>query len=235
MIGVTAGRSATIPSVSATRASKRRPGGRVPREVREREMLEIAGALFAARGYHDVSMEEVARAAGVTKPMVYAYFDSKEGLFLACVEGAAGQLIETLERETSASLPPEVRLWRGLLAVFDFIEENREAWAVLYPHGPQSGAPFSAGAQKANEAMAGLLARLLRDAAVAEGVDPALAAETGAPFAHALVGAVEGVASWWLRHPDEPKELQALRLMNLAWMGLGNAVRGNLWVPPPEA
>jgi AcrR family transcriptional regulator len=230
---VTTGQSGTIPSVTATRARRQR--SRVPRKVREREMLEIAGGLFAERGYHDVSMEEVARAAGVTKPMVYAYFESKEGLFLACVEGAAGHLLETLERETPTSLPPEVRLWRGLVAVFDFIEENREAWSMLYPHGPQSGGPFSAGAEQANEAMAGLLTRLLRDAAVAEGIDPELADESSAPLAHALVGAVEGVAAWWLRHPEEPKELQALRLMNLAWMGLGNVVRGNLWVPPPEA
>ena len=234
---MTTGKRGTIPSVPATRASRRpsRRRGRVPRKVREGEMREIAGALFAERGYHDVSMEEIARAAGVTKPMVYAYFESKEGLFLACVEGAASHLLETLERETPTTLAPEVRLWRGLLAVFSFIEENRAAWAVLYPHGPQSGGPFSAGAERANEAVAGLLTRLLRDAAVADGIDPELAAETSPALAHALVGAVEGAAAWWLRHPEEPKELQALRLMNLAWMGLGNVVRGNLWVPPPEA
>jgi hypothetical protein len=46
------------------------------------------------------------------------------------------------------------------------------------------------------------------------------------------VGTVEGLASWWLRHPEEPKELQALRLMNFAWMGLGNLLEGRLWQPP---
>jgi AcrR family transcriptional regulator len=208
---------------------------KVPRAVREREMLRAAGRMFAERGYNAVSMEEVAQAAGVTKPMVYAYFESKEGLFLACVEAAAAQLVETLEEATPPSLSPEVRFWRGLMAVFTFIEEHRQAWAVLYPHGPQSGGQFASGAAAANEEMVRLLRRLIYDASVAQGIDAEVAAETTPAIAHAVVGAVEGLAVWWLRHPEEPKEAVALRLMNFAWMGMGNLVRGNLWVPPPEA
>jgi AcrR family transcriptional regulator len=215
-----------------------RPGGarrKVPRSVREGEMLEVAGRLFARRGYEAVSMDEIARAAGVSKPMVYAYFESKEGLFLGCVERATAALMRTLEEVTPPSLPHEVRLWRGLVAVFTFIEENREAWALLYPHGPHAGGAFAAGAARASEAMAGLITRLIREAAEGEGVDPKLAAESSEPVAHALVAAVVGLGSWWMRHPEEPKELQALRMMNFAWMGLGDVMRGKLWMPPPGA
>jgi len=52
--------------------------GRVPRAVRERQLLELAEELFAERGYGGASMEELARRAGVTKPVVYELFGSKE-------------------------------------------------------------------------------------------------------------------------------------------------------------
>ncbi len=232
--------------MSQTAATKV-PGGRprrggsgsgrpkVPRAVREREMVDVAGRLFAERGYHAVSMEEIAQAAGVSKPMVYSYFGSKEGLFLACVQRATDGLIRTLRDVTPATLPHDVRVWQGLLAVFTFIEEHREAWALLYPHGPQSAGPFAQGAARANEAMAGVLTELIGEAAQAEGIDPLLAAESSAPMAHALVAAVVGLGSWWAHHPEEPKEMQALRMMNFAWMGLGGLVRGELWLPPPPA
>jgi AcrR family transcriptional regulator len=207
--------------------------GKVPREVREREMLGVAGRLFGERGYHDVSMDEIAQAAGVSKPMVYAYFESKEGLFLACVELATTDLIHTLEEVTPPSLPQDVRLWRGLLAVFTFIEDHRNSWSLLYPHGPQSGGPFAAGAARANEEMGRLLTSIFQESARAEGLDEKLAAASSEPLAHALVAAVVGLGSWWMRHPDQPKELQALRLMNLAWLGLGELSRGKLWLPPP--
>jgi hypothetical protein len=78
--------------------------------------------------------------------------------------------------------------------------------------------------------MAELLVELLASTAVGEGVDPEVAAETE-PIAHALTGATIAFASWWRDHPEEPKEVQALRLMNFAWMGLGNLVEGRLWTP----
>jgi AcrR family transcriptional regulator len=209
--------------------------GRVPRPVREREMLDVAARLFGERGYNDVSMDEIAQAAGVSKPMVYAYFESKEGLFLACVEAATTDLMRTIEEVAPASLPQDVRLWRGLLAVFTFIEDHRNSWTLLYPHGPQSGGPFASGAARANEEIGRLLTDIFVESAAAEGtVDPRLAAEASEPLAHAMVAAVVGLGAWWTRHPEQPKELQALRMMNLAWLGLGELSRGKLWMPPAE-
>ena len=68
---------------------------RLPRAERERQMLDTARALFAARGYADVTMDEVAAAVGVTKPLLYNYFGNKEQLFLACMKPAADALVES--------------------------------------------------------------------------------------------------------------------------------------------
>ncbi len=59
-------------------------------------MIEAASRLFAERGFDGCSMEDIAKASGITKPMLYAYFDSKEGLFAACAERAGAQLGEEL-------------------------------------------------------------------------------------------------------------------------------------------
>src|SRR5213080_3115010 len=69
---------------------------KVPRAVRERQMLEVAGRVFAARGFHDASMDEIAQGAGISKPMVYSYFGSKEGLYFAYIELAGQRLLERM-------------------------------------------------------------------------------------------------------------------------------------------
>ncbi|TMK38605.1 MAG: helix-turn-helix transcriptional regulator [Actinobacteria bacterium] len=51
-------------------------------------MLDVADAVFAERGYHGASMDDIARRVGVTKPMLYNYFGSKQGLYLAGVQRA---------------------------------------------------------------------------------------------------------------------------------------------------
>src|SRR5215218_16478 len=70
--------------------------GRVPRDLRRRQLVELGEQLFAERGFAKASMDELARRAGVTKPVIYELFGSKEGLFRACLEGLALRLAEEI-------------------------------------------------------------------------------------------------------------------------------------------
>jgi AcrR family transcriptional regulator len=199
-------------------------------------MLRAAKRVFGERGFYGASMEEIAEAAGITKPMLYTYFGSKAGLFVACQRDSGEQLRRLLrDAGAAAELPAAERLWRGLVAIFAFIEEHRDGWAVY--HAPAQGTPaaIAASAAAAREEFGDLVAELLVGAAVAEGVAPAVA-EHVVPLAHALTGATISLSAWWLRHPEEPKELQALRLMNFAWMGFGDLLAGRVWLPesPPS-
>jgi AcrR family transcriptional regulator len=205
----------------------------VPRQIREAQMIMAGTRLFAEREYDAVSMEEIASAADVSKPMVYAYFESKQGLFLACVEHWTHKLMSRVREATPDELPPDVRMWHGLLAVFSFIEEHPDGWALLSPHGPAAGGQLAAGAASIRREFTEFLARLLRDAAVAEGIDPQVAREATEPFAHAIAAAVQGVAAWRRRESKEPADREALRMMNFVWMGLEDLMRGRLWLPPP--
>ena len=216
--------------MSPGRGAPGRP--RVPRAEREAEMLKAAAAVFGERGYHDASMAEIASRVGITKPMLYTYFGSKEGLFAACGEEAATLLAERVR--AAAALPdlaPDERLWRGLVSVFSFIGENRDLWFAFVP---PPGASTPAGAQEATARGRGALNALMEELVVANAVQQgvgAQAASQAAPLAHALAASVWAVADWWLQHPDEPAELQALRLMNFAWVGFGGILDGDLWLP----
>jgi AcrR family transcriptional regulator len=203
---------------------------KVPRAEREARMLDVAMPLFAERGFHAVSVDEVAVGAGVTKPMVYAYFGSKEGLFAACVDRAAAGLIGALEQSAAQHDDPEQRMWHGLLTVFRFVDAHREAWRVLYGSG---SSPFAGPAGEASDAMARLITDEFMDSARRSGIE-AGAGPHMEPLAHAFVAATIGVARWWVDgRASEPAELQAMRLMNMHWRGFERMMRGDFWLPPP--
>ena len=195
-------------------------------------MVAEATRIFAERGFQAASMDEIAEACEITKPMLYAYFDSKEGLFLACVEKGSSELRAQVREAGLGAPTPEQGLYRGLVAVMRFVEDNDELWSVLYPHGPGSGGTFADAAAKAHDDMAALLTELMTTLATARGVGGEAVMEIE-PLAHALTGATIAVGSW-SRGRGEPVELHALRLMNFAWTGLGGMMRGELWMPEPE-
>ena len=112
--------------------------GRVPRAVRERQLLELAEELFAERGYAGASMDELCRRAGVTKPVVYELFGSKDGLFRACVEGSAARWPQVITAAVRARSPtPRRKLRAGGLAFLRFAADHRVAWDVLFGTGGQ--------------------------------------------------------------------------------------------------
>lgn len=204
---------------------------RLPRADREAQLVDIALSHFAREGYHAVSVDQVAAEAGVTKPLVYAYFGSKEGLFVASAERAAERLIAALQASAELHTDPELRMWFGCLEVFKFIEEHREAWAVLYlPESP--GGPFGGPAVRASEAIAELITAQFIDTAERQGIVPA-ASRHLEPLAHGFVHATIGLGRWWLDHPELSREMLAMHLMNLAWVGLRNLSIGAWWIPPP--
>src|SRR5690242_2164049 len=89
---------------------------RLPREVREQQMLDAAVAVFARRGYRLASMDEIADVAGISKPMIYAYLGSKDELFAACITREANRLEAAVSGSVGAGDAPDHQLWQGLHA-----------------------------------------------------------------------------------------------------------------------
>ena len=197
-------------------------------------MLEAAAQLFTERGYDGVSMDEIAERVGVTKPMLYAYFESKEGLFVACIERAAEPVLDIVRGAIDPSAAPDEQLWSGLLAFFEFVDEHRDEWSIFFVEASGRGGAAAARIGELRREIRAALTTLLGRTAADAGVSPQLVTEVEAQ-AQALLGAAESVAEWWLRHPEEgTAQLHALRLMNFAWMGYGDILRGELWLSPDQ-
>jgi len=197
--------------------------------VREREILDVAEREFAEHGFQGASMDAVAAGAGISKPLVYSYFGSKEGLYRAIVARAGDHFRATIA-EVSAAGSADLRMWRGILAYFDFVEQYRWGWTVLYRQYAGGGA-LAAELDRNRAAVTDLLADLFVDVAREHGMAEELLGEVRVQ-AHTFEGAAEGLGRRWLQHLDEPKELQALRLMNFAWRGVENMLAGHIWLPP---
>ena len=173
----------------------------MPRPEREQRMLEVAGRLFAHRGYHAVSMDEVAEQADVSKPMVYAYFGSKDGLYLAYVEQAGKELLARIRDAADPSDEPHARLHAGVLEFLRFVDERRDGWAVLYAEAAARGGPLAIQIAELRSRIAFIVKRLLQESTGTDG-EAALATASLEGVAHAVVGAGESLANWWLAHPD---------------------------------
>ena len=183
--------------------------GRVPRAVRRRQLVELGEELFLERGFAKASMDELARRAGVTKPVIYEQFGSKEGLFNACLEGLALRLATQIADAARAGTDPESRLRAGGLAFLRFATENRVAYELLYE------GRFSEAAATVRKRQATLILELMREMAP-DDVDP----RELEVAANAVNSAYEGVAQWMWDHPDIPLETLADWTVELLLPGL---------------
>lgn len=199
--------------------------------MRERQILDAAVTVFSAHGYHNASMDEVSEVAGVSKPMIYAYLGSKEDLFAACIRRESATLLAAISQGVSLELPPDMQLWHGLRAFFDFVGAQRASWQVLHRQAISQGGPFSDELIAMRRQAISLVDTLLVRTATRRGLDE----QSTEALAAALVGAAESLADWWLDHPDVPSKVVASRLMNLVWMGFGDLVDGNTWSPAEHA
>ena len=184
--------------------------GRVPRAVRERQLVELAEELFAERGFARTSMEELARRAGVTKPVIYELFESKDGLFRACVDRAIERMAASIAVAFRSETEPEARLRAGGLAFLRFARDNRVAWDLMAMQ-----TRFAEQAQAVRRDQAQLIRMLMAEIAP-EGTDPR---ELEA-VAYAVNSAYEGAAHWMWEHPDTPVEQVADWIVALLLPGL---------------
>src|SRR5262249_37574411 len=114
-----------------TRESGRR---RLPRAEREQQLLDVAERLFTTRGYERVSIEDIARAAGVSRPVVYEHHGSKEGLLLACVRLVRNEFEHSLADllATADTSDPAELITRSSELFFNLLERHPQRWSLLF-------------------------------------------------------------------------------------------------------
>jgi AcrR family transcriptional regulator len=190
---------------------------RLPRAERERQILDAARAVFAERGFQNASMDAVAERVGVTKPVVYTHFGSKEGLLLACLAQARAELLEVTTAASASSDNLEDALRRGTLAFFTYVE-NRPAWSLLCAESSVAGEALEGIRAQQTDFIAALLA-----AHSPEGPTQQL---TG--WAHVIVGACERLAIWRANDASVTAAQATEYLMDLVWTGLGSPAQSSV-------
>lgn len=188
-----------------------KPRTRMSGSERREQLLQVARGLFAEHGYEVTTVEDIAEAAGITKPVVYEHFGGKEGLYAVIVEREEAQLLERITSVLSAEHPREA-VELAADAFLGYIEEHPDGFRILTRDAPIG---------------VGTFASLIGD--IAESVTDVFSVhfkargypEPHAPvYARALVGMVAMVGEWWL-HTGQPSRAQVrAHLVNLAWNGL---------------
>jgi AcrR family transcriptional regulator len=172
----------------------------MPRAAREQLILDVAGGVFARDGYHGAAMDEIAALADVSKPMVYAYFGSKEHLYLAYVERTGRELLVGLERAGRPQDPPLDLLRARISEFLAFVEDHQDGWRVLFAEAASSR-PLADEVADLRGRIAAAVGRMIEDGGLE--IDP----QAADGMAHAIVGAGESLANWWLEHPSVPRQL----------------------------
>jgi len=169
----------------------------MPRERREQQILDVAGGVFARADYHPASMDEIADSAGVSKPMLYAYFGSKEGLYLAYIKRSGGELLERLVSARAADGSAGALLRARITEFLSFVQEHGDGWKVLFGE-VGSTRPFAENVAALRERIADAIRAMVESGSGSAG---GYAPPASDAIADALVGAGESLANWWLDHP----------------------------------
>ncbi len=200
---------------SAARKSARR-GGRLPRGERREQLLEAASEVFVDRGFHAAGMDEIADRAGVSKPVLYQHFSSKQDLFLAVLAQHVDVLVSGVRQALRTTTDNRQRLRAAVQAFFDFIEHDSQGYRLIFENDyisePQVAAQVKVATEACTDAVFDLISR-----------DSGLEAHRARMIAVGLVGISVDCARYWLES-DRPvsKEDAVEGTVAFAWGGLSH-------------
>jgi AcrR family transcriptional regulator len=186
---------------------------------RRRQLVAVALELFAQRGYRATTMDDIAEAAGVTKPLVYQHFSSKRALYLELVNSIAKELLTAVKTAVAHAQGPRQQVEMGFAAYFRLVISREAEFRLLY------------GRDHADDKELGLALRTVEDA-IAAAIEPLIDAglddDHRRLLAYAVVGMAEGASRRFMEQRtvggggavEEEVARLAQRMADLAWAGL---------------
>ena len=137
------------------------PTPRLPAARRRRQLLDTARAVFAERGYHPTAMNDIADAAGVTKPVLYQHFASKRDLYREVLDDVGGRLEETIAKAAAGAPGPREQVEAGFGAYFRFVAGDQDAFQVLFGGDTRRDPEFARQAAATEASIAKAIAGLI--------------------------------------------------------------------------
>lgn len=180
---------------------------------RREQILSVALQAFAKSGYHNTSMNDVADKMGVTKPVLYQYFDSKRALYLELLDHVGRDLVHHVtEQAASAGDDGREKTLRGMVAYFTWVSNNRSAFSLIFESSGRVDEEFADIVKRFEDAAA---------AAIAPLITADVSARDQRTFALGLVGMAEAIARHLI---EEQTDFDPVRMGTaiggLAWAGL---------------
>jgi AcrR family transcriptional regulator len=206
------------------------PRKRLTAAARRDELEQAATEVFAERGYRGASIDEIARRAGVSAPIVYDHFSSKRELHRRLLERHFADLRAVWRENLAGDDPPEKRIARSFDAWFAYVESHPYAWRMLFRE--TSGDPDVEAIHRevAAQSRAAVLPLLARE----EGAEQL----AGSPDMEAIDMAweviravLQGLALWWYEHQHVPRDQVVAVAMNTIWIGFERVRGGEVWQP----
>jgi AcrR family transcriptional regulator len=196
-----------------------KPAGprRLPVEERRGLIVEAAGRLFGERGYEGARLDDIAAAAGVTKPVLYRHFESKRALYLALLARHRDDLA-SFAGAIPAKGPPEARLRAVLDVWFAYVEDHSYAWKMLF-RDTGGGAEIQAFRLEVHARARAVLVEVIRS--LSEVSVPRRELE---PLAELMSTGVAGLVLWWIDDPGRSRQA-IVDAMTRVWAGILAAER----------
>lgn len=185
---------------------------RLSAPARREQILDVALDVFANSGFHGASMNGIAEAAGVTKPVLYQHFDSKRDLYQALIEEVGNRLRTNIDKATAEATNGKSQTELGFRAYFRWVADDHDGFRLLFGSGSRRDDEF-------NEAIRKITAESARAVAPLIAVD--IDESHRETLAHALVGLAEGASRRLVGlGQDFDPDAIAAEVSALAWAGL---------------
>jgi AcrR family transcriptional regulator len=208
--------------------SQTRPRRRLSAQERREVIEQAALAVFAERGYHGASIDEIARRSGVSPPVVYDHFDSKLDLHKRLLERTRDELLAMWTEQLAGDDPAEERIPRALDAWARYVEKHPYAPRMFF--NETTGDPEVEAIHREVKAQgAAALGAILGREPGAERIAGSADSEALEMAAEVIRAGLTGLAIWWSEHPHVPREQIVATAVNAVWIGFERVRRGEGW------
>jgi AcrR family transcriptional regulator len=186
---------------------------RLPADERRQQLLSVAREMFARTGFHDTAMDDIAEAAGVTKPVLYQHFPSKRALYGELLTDTGDLLLNRLAEATERATSGRERVEAGFRAYFQFAVGDSSSFRLLFGASIRSDPEFAKTVDAILQAAADTISTL---------IDLPTSDDQRHVLAYALVGMAESVGRRALADTGGAVDGDELAgwIAELAWFGL---------------
>jgi AcrR family transcriptional regulator len=199
---------------------------RLSRDERRAQILDAAAEVFAERGYEATSIDEVAEAAGISKPVIYDHFDSKKDLHIALIDKQTDDLLEFWRDRVSGERSLDRQLAVGFDAFLEFVETHPYAWRLLFRDPTAADADIIQAQLRIQRRATAALAAVGEQNVSDDVPEPEVEV-----VAQMIKTAANGVAAWWYEHREIPRSTLVEIMTSFAWLGLERLTSGERWDP----